>query len=70
MAKTQGVLETTTILYFKRTRSTAGNQDKQPSSSKTLISVELEIGDPLYLKQSRDNEYLQGRTSARKSETV
>ena len=58
------------FFYFKRTRITAGNQDKYLSSSEALISVELEVDDALYLEHSRDNEHVGGRTSGRKTKTV
>ena len=61
--KTQGILEITFFFYFKRVKSTAGNQDKYLSSSEALISVELEVDDALYLEHSSDNEYVGGRTS-------
>ena len=58
------------FFYFKRTRSTAGNQDKYLRSSEALISVELEVDDVLYLEHSSNNEYVGGRTSGRKTKTV
>ena len=68
--KTQGDLETTTILYFKRTRSTAENQDKWSSSSEALMTMELEVDNSLYLEYSSENEYVWGRKSDIKSKTV
>ena len=67
--KPQGILETT-FFYFKRTRSTAGNQDKYLSSSEALMSVELEVDDALYIEDSSDNEYVGGGTSGRKTKTA
>ena len=58
------------FFYFKRTRSTAGNQDKYLSSSEALMSVELEVDDALYIEDSSDNEYVEGGTSGRKTKTA
>ena len=58
------------FFYFKRTRSTARNQDKHLISSEALISVELAVDDALYLEHSSNNEYVGGRTSGRKNKTV
>ena len=39
-------------------------------SSETLVSVELEVDDAIYLEHSSDNEYMRGKTSHQKSKIV
>ena len=56
--------------FYSKTRTTAANQFKSLSSSEALISVQLEVGDALYLEHSSDNEYVGERASGRKTKTL